>query len=162
MGSEMCIRDRSSSQSERGNLESDLSAQSYEDAQAGVQVRPARRFSGTKMADSVNPTGSQREMSKAEKRKEWDNRIEAMKGSYKNQPNQSLFKGPLRSASPAIATDQQNKLPVVIQTIQFPDPSQPIPLNWKLSKEQKLWYVEAWKLQSAKLKLQLDQYFTPN
>ena len=53
---------------------------------------------------------------------------------------------------------------LVVVRVQFPDFNQAVPLNWKLSKAQKLWYPLAWRICSGKnstLRKTLDAFFTP-
>ncbi len=59
----------------------------------------------------------------------------------------------------------QSDSKLVVLKIQFPSFDQPVPLNWKLSKEQKLWYSAGWETCSAPetiVRRTLDQYFTPS
>jgi hypothetical protein len=53
---------------------------------------------------------------------------------------------------------------VVVESIRFRDADQEIPLSWKLSKEQKLWYLLSWKKLdelNPNLRTTMGKYFSP-
>jgi hypothetical protein len=63
----------------------------------------------------------------------------------------------------AVVVDKHQDAPVIIESIRFQDAGQEIPLSWKLSKQQKLWYLLSWeKLDelNPNLRPTLNRYFT--
>ena len=80
-------------------------------------------------------------------RKEWDALVEKMQDKLKKDEKpktQETYRPTPSDEMPDDTAGNTDKLPVVIQTIRFENADQVIPLNWKLSKRQKLWYLLAW------------------
>jgi hypothetical protein len=63
----------------------------------------------------------------------------------------------------AFLVDTDMEPPVVVETIRFPDDGALVPLSWKLSKEQKQRYLNAWDsvyTANPELRNTLDRFFT--
>ena len=180
---EAMVNVRAASQLERGNLESDLASQIHELNTGEPRSGPAK----TKPSLLGNPTmldaltGSptvveqsifQRHAASPEaNRKEWsalvDDYQERLKSGEDKPDNKPRVQGMLRpTPSDEIETERSNQayeLPVVVQAIRFENANQVIPLNWKLSKKQKVWYLLAWERcrgDGTKLKATLSRFFT--
>jgi len=162
---------RSSSQLERGNLESDLAAlyldvsKSEGDPPVVTTERPSERF-GTSLYDETAQVGPDmpqfdpRKQRPTEIRKNW----EKMLTDFEQAPDQQLqLDPPVMEAVVAPESDDAAEPPVIVQSISFVDANQVIPLNWKLSNRQKQGYLLAWRLCSGngtELRRTLDRCFT--
>ncbi|XZE33128.1 patatin-like phospholipase family protein [Pirellulaceae bacterium SH501] len=162
---------RSSSQIERGNLETDLVSLYLKiNAQQGSPQGIDEPLElGTKSdgnpAQEQNvvdvPAFDKRQHSKAEIRQNWEQMLD------KFQATGDVPFTPRQSNLPQATIDEggggtRNEPPVIVQSITYKDANQSIPLNWKLSNRQKLGYLMAWKLCSSdgtQLRETLDRYF---
>jgi hypothetical protein len=180
---ETIVKVRSTSQSERGNMETDLAALNLElhanhtePASNPGETKPEmpKMFSSGPLQaydfdlQSERTASRQHNSSKADNRRIWNEQVEAFKQRLED-------KNPKLKSEPAIRTQatrsidpneprSEAELPVIVRTIAFQNSDQVIPLNWKLTKEQKLWYPLSWELCSAPgslLRETLDRHFTP-
>ena len=157
---------RSASQLERGNLESDLAAwetgkTDAKGASTPVTQRPPSLLGNPAPQESADNVTTEveeaeyrrRNASPEDNRKEWDDLIEryqeSLKKHIKPKPH-GLLTQTLRQAVQDNLTDDLKDMPVVILPVRFENADQVIPLNWKLSKRQKLWYLFAWSDARAK------------
>lgn len=165
---------RSTSQLERGNLETDLAALYVETPSSNES--PRKRFPrlrvGMQAGDAPMlqqssaeiPEFDKRKLDKAEVRRNWEKMLDEYEKNG-DLPAYSQTSPPVQATIQAEETTptQASTQPVVVQTIKFIDAYQSIPLNWKLSNRQKQGYLLAWKLCSApgtELRKTMDQYFT--
>lgn len=162
---------RSSSQLERGNLETDLAAlylklspQNGTTADTDKPLLLGTKSSG-EQAQQQNmvemPEFDKRKLSKSEIRKGWEQMLDNYQVTG-NKPQPP----PLLNLPKATVNDPNGvktaEPPVTVQTITFVEANQSIPLNWKLSNRQKLGYLLAWELcsgEGTRLRETLDRYF---
>lgn len=165
---------RSTSQLERGNLETDLAALYLEvpsstksppkrirRPRVGMQVGDAPML---QQSSAEIPEFDKRKLDKAVVRQNWEKMLDKYEKngevpaySQSGPPVQATVQ--VEETTPTQASTQ----PVVVQSIKFIDAYQSIPLNWKLSNRQKQGYLLAWNLCSAsgtELRKTMDQYFT--
>lgn len=172
---------RSASQLERGNLESDLAVwemekREEEETSTPVTQRPPSLLENPAPQESADNVTTEveeaeyrrRNESPEANRKEWDELIERYQDSL-TEHIKPKSQGPLaRTPRDAVLddlVDDFEDLSVVILPVRFENADQVIPLNWKLSKRQKLWYLFAWERcsgEGTKLRTTLDRLFTPN
>ena len=184
---ETMLNVRAASQLERGNLESDLVSQIHElntgksrseITETTTQSLPSLLGTPT-VQDALKggPTAVEQSIfqrqgaSPQANRKEWsalvDEYQERLKSGENKEDNKPRVQGMFRpTPSDEIDTERSseaNELPVVVQAIRFENANQVIPLNWKLSKKQKVWYLLAWERccgNGSKLKSTLRRFFT--
>jgi hypothetical protein len=198
---------RSTSQAERGNLESDLAYwtegdrwqqrdQDDDDNESSTND-PSQQDDGksnsknvflvNKAARSFQDAASEsvKVLSGAPKstdvpqerqwgtKQQWDEKVKKLRSRIADGLKKKSNPGGINAPFPTLTSSEiletqsrplsESKL-VVLQ-IQFPSFDQPVPLNWKLSKEQKLWYTVGWETCAAPgtiVRKTLDQYFTPS
>ena len=173
---------RSASQLERGNLESDLAAlylelnTGKEETSTPVAQRPPSLLGNLATQESADTTPTEVEEAEYRRqnatpeanRKEWDDLIKRYQDSLKEHvkpKTQGTYRPTPSAEIQEDLTNDFDNLPVVIQSVRFENADQVIPLNWKLSKRQKLWYLFAWERcsdEGTKLRTTLDRLFTPN
>ena len=140
---ETIINVRSASQLERGNLESDLAA-------LYLKPTPEPRSPAEKKATGVLRTllgNRKKSFGSLKTEKQTLGAVVAPEANVSGQ-----------------AKAQSEELPVVVVTVRFEKPENggPIPLNWKLSTEQKHWYKQAWEDASnpySSLSKSVDTFF---
>jgi hypothetical protein len=168
---ETIFKVRSTSQLERGNLESDLAALFLTfRAKRANEPSMDEPSSSTTLASTITmPQSSIVEIAEFDKdryspaqiRENWDKMLE----DYQQRGAKSDSIPRQDSTTTAISAEEEkagNQRPVIVQSITFVDANQVIPLNWKLSNRQKLGYLLAWELCSAEnspLRQTLDRYF---
>lgn len=169
---------RATSQAERGNLETDLVSLLLEeqpssslpdsDSPDDTPIMMLGSKGASRPVDIQTQERVFRKLgkSKEENRAEWDAGLEEFKERLKNKASapDSAIQGIYRPTPPEVDADEVGKLPVVVETIAFQNSDQVIPLNWKLSKDQKLWYLRSWELVASpdtRLRKTLNKYFSP-
>ena len=183
---EAMVNVRAASQLERGNLESDLASQIHELNTGEPRSRSAKttpsppsllgnpkvQYAPTGIPTVVEQSISQRHTASPEaNRKEWsalvDDYQERLKSGEDEADKTPRVQGMFRpTPSDEIEHERSSEayeLPVVVQAIRFENANQVIPLNWKLSKKQKVWYLLAWERccgDGTKLKATLSRFFT--
>jgi len=165
---------RSTSQLERGNLETDLAALYLEvpSSTPSPPKRIRRPRVGMQAGDAPMlqqssaeiPELDKRKLDKAEVRRNWEKMLDEYEKDG-DLPAYSQSGPPVQATVQVEESDptQASKQPVIVQSVKFVDAYQSIPLNWKLSNRQKRGYLLAWKLCSmpdSELRKTLDQYFT--
>ncbi|MFM8571654.1 MAG: patatin-like phospholipase family protein [Pirellula sp.] len=170
---------RSTSQLERGHLEADL-VEVYLDASNGqsdesnsprqdTELRK-RWFDGSRRPADLRSTRSAQETaaaasSRQQVREKWAEDLMKMETRFRSKKS-GANKDKSTSGSlstKAVVVDKHQNAPVIIESIRFQDAGQEIPLSWKLSKQQKLWYLLSWeKLDelNPNLRPTLNRYFT--
>jgi hypothetical protein len=162
---------RSTSQLERGHLESDLvevyldlSTQRSEgkDSQRR-QGESSKRWLEHEQSHEAKALGSSPPQSMQDIRVQWKKDLDEMEKNFKGKANsgQRIKQG--AAAGKGVVVDSKDDAPVVVTSIKFRDADQAIPLSWKLSKRQKLWYLLSWeKLEELNhdLRPTLDKYFS--
>lgn len=164
---------RSASQLERGNLEADLvalypnqaSAQSNEAPDVSLDTIKGRLASEEVQSNNIIdiPDFDKRTKPPEEIRENWETMLKEFETEMRANPQQRLEPPSLEGTSDELTEDAFSGTPVVVQTIRFVDADQVIPLNWKLSNQQKQGYLLAWRLCSGSgtaLRKTLDRYFT--
>ena len=142
---ETMVKVRSASQLERGNLESDLAA-------LYLQLNTEESTEAQKLAFAQERSGLL--LGAVGKQGESDDKAR-VQGAFRPTPNEEIADEP---------TSDFGNLPVVVETIRFKNEDRVVPLNWKLSKKQKQWYIDSWeKCRSEKntLNSTLERLFTP-
>ncbi|MFO0915508.1 MAG: hypothetical protein U0795_21270 [Pirellulales bacterium] len=136
---------RSASQSERGNLESDLAALYLESAQ-GTTPGAAARATAARRATVQNWSASSKAYSSRDVGAILMRQMSADPGAGEgaeqslNTTTELVVGEPSRSAELT-----QLELPVIVKDVQFlAAPDQVLPLNWKLTRRQKARYPDAW------------------
>ena len=182
---EAMVKVRAASQLERGNLESDLASQIHELNTGETHSESAKTAS--KFAPSLLGSPAAQDSLKAEptvveqsifqrqnaspeaSRKEWNTLVDEYQERLKTGENRADDKPRVQGMFRPTPSDdiervtESNELPVVVQAIRFENANQVIPLNWKLSKKQKVWYLLAWERcsgEGTKLKATLSRFFT--
>ena len=187
---ETIVNVRSASQSERGNLETDLAALYLEVAtrpdagESGSQVETESEgpretsylgtYGATQKGKAVDIQAErtayqQHNATPEENRKAWQEKLDAFKKSLQDKkvdlkPGSPVPTGAVRPVDSNTSSEDSSDLPVIVRTVAFQNADQVIPLNWKLSKEQKLWYPLSWiecSKSGSPLRKTLDKYFTP-
>lgn len=154
---------RSTSQLERGNLEADL-VETYldmtnleGDPQKTRNLREDRKGrlrQRNQVDDAARPM--------QEVRKEWNLELEEMIKQFKDESSsisRTISPPPAPKATVGGADHDGH---VIVESIRFRDADQAIPLSWKLSKTQKLWYLLSWKKideLNPNLRPTLDKFF---
>ncbi len=149
---------RGTSQAERGNLETDLATLYLEtphrtqkiNASASSTVRidsdPALTYSAnpiTNAATSGNRTREVAAKNRFEKRMQRDN-PELLK-ELKAEPEVSKERPPVTATfGPKLPKGSQAPVIVVLFPFETESETQIVPLNWKLTRDQKKWYQAAW------------------
>jgi len=176
---ETIVKVRSASQLERGNLESDLAElnlglKKTEQTTLEENIRQAlllgnQNTAAIEQSKQQQKTIRHRKTQTAEEnRKEWDLMVEELRNEVRSgetgrlqNPETSTENEPGQYAVP-IESKTNYDLPVVVLTVRFENSDQVIPLNWKLSKKQKYWYLLSWSRCAAKgtfLRNTLDDLF---
>ncbi|MFN3150448.1 hypothetical protein [Bremerella sp.] len=165
---------RAASQLERGNLESDLtefhlkrSPEPIGEPAEAMAFQLEKKFNSQEMpTQSVVeiPSFDKRKLSGSEIRKNWDEMLYEFQRDIKGVGEDQEVESPTFSQAIVDTDDNQSTKPlVVVQSITFVDANQSIPLNWKLSNEQKFGYLLAWSLCSSEgssIRETLDRFFT--
>lgn len=163
---------RSTSQVERGHLEADL-AQIYFDLQG--KATTSEEFATLKTAALAQQNERQRntpilrKLEAAQKaRQDWseglkdfETRFKGSERSWKSNMQKTPSQKDLSDETDSHATDLKSL--VIVESIPFFDSNQVIPLNWKLSKREKLGYLYSWDRTddiNETLRPTLDRYFT--
>lgn len=180
---ETMVSVRSASQAERGNLESDLAklvlespietsgSSSTADAETSQNTSRAALKLDQRLSDETQETAIKlRTNSKQENRDIWDKKVKAFmqrKEKEKLSPKEATPPRMQAIYNPPTTVEGESDsemLPVIVRTIAFKNSDQKIPLNWKLSNKQKVWYPLSWEECSksgTQLRDTLNQYFTP-
>jgi hypothetical protein len=148
---ETMINVRSSSQLERGNLESDL---------IGDPTTPSYQNKDNK--ERIDMPAIDTSLPIEQLKKEWNSELEKMVERSK-ETNWTRKPVGQSSSSHAPKGKTPDEPKVIVESIRFYDADQEIPLSWKLSKIQKLWYLVSWeKLDrfNPNLRETLDSCFT--
>lgn len=147
---------RGTSQSERGNLETDLAALYL----SSPSVNSAPEVEPTDVAENVTKVygmSPEQALSKpANRTREEAARERFLKQLKKKEPdqwNKLQENDSMKASAPPVTAvvgpelDSSNDLPVLVIEVPFEPESdtQVVPLNWKLTKEQKTWYEKAWR-----------------
>ncbi len=160
---ETMINVRSTSQLERGNLESDLikSPRSPWSENGDLPEKnnmPVRQNITHSQSDQEDKTP----LSIEQLKEEWKSELDKM---VKQSKETNLTRRQVGQSSSAQDPKTTVEPIVIVESIRFFDADQEIPLSWKLSKTQKLWYLVSWKnldRLNPNLRQTLDRFFTRN
>ena len=177
---ETIVKVRSASQSERGNLETDLAAlflrvpTEQTDLNASLDGLAKNVFGDSQDEYQIDMQFEQTAQrihtaTKEENRRVWKGQLEEFKKRLQDRPNDGLESDdpPSKAIFPGADSgldEKELEVPVIVQTVAFHSADQVVPLNWKLSKEQKLWYLLSWDLCAApntSVRETLNRYFSP-
>ena len=169
---------RSTSQLERGNLEAALVKVDLDECSKSpiqktseqkveeLQRRWSRRNPSTDQTKR-SPEGS---ISKSESKQSirdlkmrWDQEIEDMVQRAKDLKQIPVPPKPTPNENGEVVDKSLKEAPVIVESIRFRDAGQSIPLSWKLSQRQKLWYLLSWQKideLNPNLRRTLGKYFT--
>lgn len=136
---ETMVKVRSASQLERGNLESDL-AVIYPELNTG-ETSQEQRIETVKQRSKML-LGSKQQVSDLQMK---------VQGTLDPAPD----------SEDVNQSDRSGRLPIFVETIRFQNEDRVIPLNWKLSKKQKRWYIDSWHASESTLRSTLGRFFTP-
>lgn len=169
---------RSTSQLERGHLEADL-VEIYLDSSSENQPKEGShrkdselekrrsqrkaKFTQEEAAQESSLSRSSPKKSMRELKQRWENELDEMVKLAKD-PNQARTTKQSPEDQRDDVDDDPGSVPVVVESIRFRDAGQSIPLSWKLSKRQKLWYLLSWQNLdelNPNLRRTLSKYFTP-
>jgi hypothetical protein len=164
---------RSASQVERGNPETDLADQSAvvdkgNDSASSMNAPPPKaqkKETTESLAEKYQELKdlAERNLSKSARREIWEkmlDRFQARNGDLEIQPKIT----PPNQKTAEQEEQSKDESLIIVQTIPFINNGQTIPLNWKLSEQQKIGYLLAWEICSGKdtpLRTTLDRFFTP-
>lgn len=136
---------RSASQSERGNLESDLAAlylESGADSSSGESVRPMSAVAGVEDDGAVSSKAyASRDVGAILMRQmSVDAEVSGTEAQSLSDTTKLVVGEPSGPSEPT-----HLDLPVIVKDVQFlAPPDRVLPLNWKLTRRQKSRYPEAW------------------
>jgi hypothetical protein len=169
---------RSTSQLERGHLEADL-VEIYLDASSENQseegshrkdsdLEKRRSQRKAKLTQEEAPQESSLSRSSPQQpirelKQRWEKELDEMVELAKD-PNRARTTKQSPEDQRVVVGDDPGSVPVVVESIRFRDAGQSIPLSWKLSKRQKLWYLLSWQNLdelNPNLRRTLSKYFTP-
>lgn len=182
---ETMVKVRATSQSERGNLETDLAklfSTNFEVRGSGLAADPPRLENPGRVDNQQNakimttfdlPVQQDKNedaeafkhrvksMTQAQSQQAYSNELEAFNRALSKNDDLKQFV-PKPSVAPGALPSDRGMM-VIDETVPFLSYGQTIPLNWKLSKEQKQWYLRSWFLASdsnSSIRRTLDKYFT--
>lgn len=184
---ETMVKVRATSQSERGNLETDLAklfSTNFEVQEPGVppnlpgtdpskSIRNSKQQSAKIMTTFDLPARQEkngnaeafnhrvRSMTQQQSQKAYSEELDAFNSALAE--NDDLAQFVPKAAIPQVPSAIDKGIMVIDETVPFFSYGQTIPLNWKLSKEQKQWYVRSWFMASndgSSIRKTLDKYFT--
>jgi hypothetical protein len=169
---------RSTSQVERGHLESDLIELFYDatseelepDESPEQDASPRRRIferlrrrRGNAAAEESSSMQSASPQPTLNTRREWGMRLDEVENLARETGSLDPPRGVADQHVEAILVDRDTDAPVIVKTIRFYDADQSIPLSWKLSTRQKLGYWLSWadvEAMNPGLRGTLDRFFT--
>jgi hypothetical protein len=170
---EAMINVRSSSQIERGDLESALAALYLRQTPLGrtatgdVGSPGESPMFGALPPEAKNlvevPGLGSSDVSEELQQERWGSRVRGFATERKKRRQRELSPPNVEAVVDDEPESSRHDPPVVIQAVHFIGPGQVVPLNWKLSNLQKEGYLLSWKLASESgtpLRRVLDQYFT--
>jgi hypothetical protein len=162
---EAMLNVRSTSQMERGNLEADLVETNSTMSEVDNESREKPKNQGVPRGRlSRRKQSGKTPQSVQDVKKQWSMELDEMVKQSKEKSSSStrLLLPPMAPEGRVEQTDEDQL--VVVESIRFRDADQEIPLSWKLSKEQKLWYLLSWKKLdelNPNLRTTMGKYFSP-
>ncbi|HBE68579.1 MAG TPA: hypothetical protein DDW52_10570 [Planctomycetaceae bacterium] len=172
---EAMVKVRSASQLERGNLEADLAALHLRPLGKQKNSAGSETSSSADAQQSLESVGTQQNLTKTPQSQGAPADSSAVRANWKKMIDGFTPKTLTEydsyepvDAMESVGSDVDEQIEdlegvVLIQTVRFPATGQVIPLNWKLTNQQKRGYLLGWKICSAEgtlLRRRLDQLFT--
>jgi hypothetical protein len=160
---------RSTSQVERGHLEADLTQFYFDLSGASLseeKFAPQKSVASAQQDESQTSLSIPRNLKEAQTaRQKWNEELKDFETEFKAKVKTGEIKTKQSPSErePLVyrrRTSSDVNSIVIVESVPFYDAYQVIPLNWKLSKIEKLGYLYSWKQISGPLRCTLDRYFT--